>query len=102
MSERDVEAITRNRRYLENLLKKSSLNPTPDLITHLFLLVSFPTKSSSSTIYDSMKSRYDDRIIKTLLEVADGSAIKSFQLQTTRCSTNDAFKEKINMVRMIN
>lgn len=102
MSERDIEEISRNRRYLEDLLKQNLLNPRADLITHLFLLLNFATKSSSSKIYDSMKSRYDDKVIKKLLKVADGNAIKIFQLKTSRCATNDAFDEKINMVRMYN
>lgn len=98
INEQDIDTICRNRFFLAELLRRHSLHATPDLITHLFLLLNFLTKSSSSMIYASMKSHYSDSTIQTLLKVADGKAIKTLQRKTSSCATNDAFCERINEV----
>lgn len=92
--ERNMSEICRgicsNRQFLEDLLRQNSLALSPDLITYLYLLLNSLTKSSSSTILASMKSRYDDNIIKTLMNVADASAIKLLQSSKTSSCADDA------------
>lgn len=99
LNEKDIGAICRNYFFFAELLKRQSLKATPDLVTHLFLLLNILTKSSSSTIYESMKTRYDDKTIKKLLNVVDGNVIKTLQRKLSSCATNDLFCERLNEVR---
>lgn len=101
INDRDVDAICRDYFFFGDSLKRHSLQATPDLITHLYLLLNFLTKSSSSTIYASMKSRYDDKTIKRLLKVVDGNVIKVLQRKVSSCATNDLFCERLNEVRLV-
>lgn len=91
------KGICTNRLFLEDLLRQHSLNVSPDLIAHLFLLLHSLTKSSSSMILASLKSHYSDDIIKCLVNMVDGSAIKMLQWKTSSCA-NDALCERLDEV----
>lgn len=95
--------ISQNRQFLEDLLKQHSLDVSPDLIAHLFLLLNSLTKSSSSTLLASMKSCYSDDVIKTLMNIAaaaaDGKTIKMLQSnKTSSCANDDAACERLDEV----
>lgn len=99
IQEKDIDVISRNYLFFNELLKRHSLNTTADLVTHLYLLLCFLTKSSSSTIYASLKSRFDDKTIKKLLKISDGNTIKTLHRKISSCAKNDLFCEQINEVR---
>lgn len=91
------KAICTHRLFLEDLLRQHSLDVSPDLIAHIFLLLHALTKSSSSMILASLKSHYNDDVIKSLLNMVDGRAIKMLQSKTSSCA-NDALCERLHEV----
>lgn len=91
------KGICTNRFFLEDLLRQHSMDVSPDLIAHLFLLLHSLTKSSSSMILASLKSHYSDDIIKSLMNMVDGRTIKMLHSTTSSCA-NDALCERLNEV----
>lgn len=85
------KGICQHRQFLEDLLRHNSL-PT-DLKSHLYLLLTAPTKSSSSTILASLKSHYSDDIMKALMNAIDSKAIKL----NSSCA-DDALCERLDEV----
>lgn len=95
------KVILRNRHFLETLLKSFSLDTTPALITHLVLLLNYLSKSSSSTILNSMRLHYANiEIIQTLLAVVDASAIKILMNNNNFASNcaNEVINDRLNEV----
>ena len=91
------KGICKNRLFLEDLLRQHSMDVSPDLIAHLFLLLHSLTKSSSSMILASLKAHYSEDIIKSLMNMVDGRAIKMLQSKTSSCA-NDALCERLDEV----
>jgi hypothetical protein len=89
------KGICQHRQFLEDLLRHQSL-PT-DLKSHLYLLLTAPTKSSSSTILTSLKSHYSDDIIKALMNAIDSKAIKMLNAKNSNCA-DDALCERLDEV----
>jgi hypothetical protein len=94
------KGVCQHRQFLEDLLQQNSL-PT-DLKSHLYLLLTSPTKSSSSTILTTLKTYYSDDIIKALMNAIDSKAIKMFDATTMPSCANDALCERLDEVFTLN
>lgn len=92
--------ICQNRDLLENLLKSNSLDSSPALITHLFLLLNHLSKSTSSTIFNSLRVYYANiGIIQALLAIVDANVIKMLMNNkiTSNCA-NEVINERLKEV----
>lgn len=65
------ENICRHRNLVELLLKSASLEINAQHIVHLFLMMFFMSRSTSVTIYESLKLSLSEVVGKALIELID-------------------------------
>lgn len=63
--------VCRHRDFIKFLLNSSGMQENSQLTVHLHLLIFFLSKSTSSTILDSIKNHFSNDVIKVLLGLID-------------------------------
>ncbi|KAG5683477.1 hypothetical protein PVAND_012755 [Polypedilum vanderplanki] len=97
------ECICRNLNFLENLLKKNSLEVTASSIVYSFLLMNSLTAASSSTILASMESYYENTaVVYALMNLIDMNAIKILMNNNNYNETSDeVINERLRELELI-